>query len=381
MIQRYYSIIFSNIDMLTPTKIHLAYLLQWGYTHADLKTVLREEKIALSDLWEATKKWENPLELSEARMKTLGVKMPKVDEEKIVKYLEEKSIDIISIHDPLYPKRLVSIGHAPAFFYVRGTLREALPLLIGVVGSRKHTPYAKRILEKILPDVILAGVWVVSGGALGVDTMGHDIALAHAGYTIAVFGTGIDRCYPAENRALFEAILEHGWALISHFPLGTAPDQYNFPVRNEIVAWLASWVIIPEAGLSSGTIITAQLALEHGRDVFAVPWDIDRTTSEGTNMLIASGQAKCVRCSADILEEYFDVAAMAAGMTPVVKVPPLFTDDRERLLYEAIDKWVDRVDALASEVDMEMTDLLIALSMLEISGHVRMDEMGRYQIQ
>jgi DNA processing protein len=108
-------------------------------------------------------------------------------------------------------------------------------------------------------------------------------------------------------------------------------------MRNELVAALSSGILIPEAGLSSGTLITAQLALEHGREVFAVPGDIDRSTSEGTNMLISSGQAKCVRCSGDILEEYFDLAAVASGMTPIVKTPPTLSCDEERVIYTAIE--------------------------------------------
>jgi DNA processing protein len=152
-------------------------------------------------------------------------------------------------------------------------------------------------------------------------------------------------------------------------------------VRNEIVAALSSGILIPEAGLSSGTLITAQLALEHGRDVFAVPGDIDRSTSEGTNMLITSGQAKCVRCSSDILEEYFDVEAMGSGMTPIIHTTPTFANDTEKKVYEAIESGSITVDTLLRSTDLDMTDLLIAIAMLEIAGNIEMDEMGRYQIQ
>jgi DNA processing protein len=366
--------------MLDNTHLILAYLLQSGYTHLDIKWILSKEDISPETIWEETKKWENPLELSEDRMSRIREKLRKVDEWKIEKYIEEKNIDIISMADWRYPERLRSIWHAPAFLYVRGDLRTGIPLL-GVVGSRKHSPYAERILAKILPDIILSGVWIVSGGATWVDTMAHDITIRNNWYTIAVFATGIDRCYPASNKKLYESILTSGWALVSHFPLETWPELYNFPIRNEIVAALSSGILIPEAGLSSGTLITAQLALEHGRDVFAVPWDIDRATSEGTNMLISSGQAKCVRCSGDILEEYFDTQSIGSGMTPIVKITPIFTDERERIVYEAIERWISQVDDLGIETKLDTSDLLITLSMLEISGHVRMDEMGKYQSQ
>jgi DNA processing protein len=366
--------------MSDSTHLTLAYLLQSWYTHLDIKGILSNTTLSPEKVWEDTKKGENTLELSDDRIGRIREKMEKVDEEKIQKYLTEKNIEIISINDALYPERLKSIWHAPAFLYVRGHLRTDMPLL-GVVGSRKHTPYAERILQKILPDIVLAGVWVISGGATGVDTMGHDITIENSGYTIAVFGTGIDRCYPANNKKLFESILASGWALISHFPLGIGPELYNFPIRNEIVAALSHGILIPEAWLSSGTLITAQLALEHGRDVFAVPGDIDRATSEGSNMLIASGQAKCVRCSADILEEYFDVSGMWAGMTPVIRVPPILANDAEKLVYASIEQWSHTVDTLLADTSMDMTDLLMTIAMLEIGGHVTMDEMGRYQSQ
>ena len=368
--------------MLDANLLYLAYLLQTGYTHLDLKNIFPTNDISYAEkLWQDTLRGAVDHSVTPTRQERIYVKAKWVEVDKIRIFLEEKNVQIITFHDSLYPARLRTIGHAPAFLYVRGTLRETLPPLIGVVGSRKHTPYAKRILEKILPDIIQAGVWTISGGALGVDTMWHDITLTHGGYTIAVFGTGIDRCYPAENKRLFESILEKWWALISHFPFGTAPDPYNFPIRNEIVAGISNGVLIPEAGLSSGTIITAQLALEHGRDVFVVPWDIDRATSEGSNMLIASGQGKCVRCAEDILEEYFDVEGMREGMTPVVKIPPVFVSNIEKIVYEAIESWSSRVDDIARSADLPMTDTLMTLTMLEIGGYISLDEMGRYQIQ
>lgn len=367
--------------MLDRSLIPLVYLHSAWCSHADMKKLfLSESPISYTGAWVWIKNRTLKLDTTEERNKKIQEKSQEIEEEKIVKLLDEKNIEIITWEDKRYPERLKTIGHAPYFLYVRWDLRESLPPLIGVVGSRKHTPYAKRILEKILPDIILSGVWIISGGATGVDAMWHDITLAQGGYTIAVFGTGIDRCYPAGNKSLFENILAKGWVLISHFPIGTWPELYNFPIRNEIVAALASGILIPEAGLSSGTLITAQLALEHGRDVFAVPGDIDRATSEGSNMLISSGQAKCVRCSGDILEEYFDLTSLGAGMTPIVKVAPIFTHEKEKIVYESVERGMSSVDDIARETDLGMSDLLITLSMLEILGHISIDEMGKYRV-
>ncbi len=361
-------------------KYILAYLLQGGYTHHDIKNILFDEWLSIEQVWSDSKNGKNPLELSDDRISRIREKISKVDEESIRNLLDSKNIEIIDWQNPHYPESLKQIGHAPAFFYLRGALRESLPPLLGVVWSRKHTPYATRILEKILPDIIHHGVWVVSGGAAWVDTLGHRLTVDYGGYTIAVFGTGIDRCYPAQNKKLFEDIIASGWALISHFPLGTGPELYNFPIRNEIVAGLSHGILIPEAGLSSGTLITAQLALEHGREVFAVPGDIDRSTSEGTNMLISTGQGKCVRNSGDVLEEYFDVKSLEAGMTPVVRVAPILDSDEKRSIYSAIESGSHTVDTLLNSTGYDMTTLLTDIAMLEIDGHIRMDEMGRYQI-
>ena len=365
--------------MLDSRNLHIAFLLQAGYTHLELKKILLTGNISPEILWKKMQDNTISLDISDDRKARIQEKYKKVDPEKIQKYVEEKNIDIIAITDPEYPESLKAIWHAPAFLYVRGTLRSDIPL-IGVVGSRKHTPYAERILKKILPDIIGANVWIISGGATWVDTMAHEITLADSGYTVAVFGTGIDRCYPAGNKKLFESIIESWGALISHFPLGTGPELYNFPMRNEIVAALSRGIIIPEAGLSSGTLITAQLALEHGRDVFAVPGDIDRTTSEGTNMLISTWQAKIVRCAGDILEEYFDLTSLGNGMTPIVKSPPIFSNDTEKSIYEAIEWSNTSIDILLTKTWLEMTELLTNIAMLEIAGHITLDEMGRYQI-
>lgn len=317
--------------------------------------------------------------MSEERKKKIIEKSRKVEEEKIRIYLEAKNIWIIHWFHEEYPEKLRNIGHAPFLLYVRWKLRSDLPL-IGVVWSRKNTPYAKKILDKIIPDIIHTGVWVISGWASWVDTIAHDLTLENNGYTMAIFGTGIDRCYPASNKTLFEKIIANNGALISHFPLGTGPELYNFPIRNEIVAALSNGILIPEAALSSGTLITAQLALEHGRDVFATPGDIDRITSEGTNMLIASGQAKCVRCAEDILEEYFDVTGISSGMTPIIKTSPTFSNEEEKNIYEAIENKIQQVDDIIKHTGLSMTDVLMNLTMLEISGNIKLDEMGRYNI-
>ncbi len=367
--------------MFDNSLLHLVLLHSSGFTHNDLKKYFpTREVFDPREIWEKVIENSFLWDIPEDRMEKIRERAMKLDIEAIEKTLTSRNIQIIHWFDMLYPERLKTIQHAPFFLYVRGILRSDIPL-IGIVWSRKSSGYAEKILNKIIPDTVETGVGIVSGGATGVDSIAHHITLEHSGYTIAVFGTGIDRCYPAGNKSLFEKVLTSGGALISHFPLGTWPEVYNFPIRNEIVAALSNGILIPEAALSSGTLITAQLALEHGRDVFAVPGDIDRVTSEGSNMLIATGQAKCVRCSGDILEEYFDIASIGTGMTPIVKAPPTFSNETEKTVYEAIESWSRTVDELLRKTGLTMTDLLTTIAMLEINWYITLDEMGRYQVQ
>ncbi|GAB0174818.1 MAG: DNA-processing protein DprA [Candidatus Altimarinota bacterium] len=357
-----------------------AFLLQVGYTHKELKDLLINNNTSLSayELWKNTKDGIFP-SLNVGRIEKIEEKIKKISEADIEELLKNLSVEIITQKDSRYPKNLCSIHHAPAFFYMRGKIA-AQKRYIGVVGSRKHTHYAKETLIKILPQIIQSGIGIVSGGATGVDTLGHEICIDEGGDTLVVLGTGIDICYPSRNRELFEKVVSSGSAIISHFPLGIGPEPYNFPIRNELVAAISIGIIIPEAGLSSGTLITAQLALEHGRDVFAIPGDIFRTTSEGTNMLIASGQAKCVRCSGDILEEYFEVKNIGSGMSPIVKAPPVFSNDIEKQIYEAIMNGFTSIDELLGETGLDTILLLSHTSLLEVQGHIKLDEMGRYRV-
>ncbi len=365
----------SDNDLLS-----LVYLHSSWFTQNELKKIfLWTSTFDSTSIWKELTKWIIRGEISEERKKKIIQKSQAVDCKKIETYLEIKNINIIHWFHPQYPEKLKTIGHAPFFLYVRWELRGGMPL-IWVVWSRKNTTYAKRVLDKILPDMIHVGVWIISWWANWVDSISHELTIKNNWYTIVVFWTGIDRCYPASNKTLFEEILSSNGALVSHFPLWTWPELYNFPIRNEIVAALSDGILIPEAALSSGTLITAQLALEHGRDVFAIPGDIDRATSEGTNMLLATWQAKCVRCSEDILEEYFDISGIRSGMTPIIKIPPQFSDENEKSIYESIENWLQTVDEIVKQTGMDMSDILIGLAMLEINGYIKLSEMWRYTI-
>jgi len=195
--------------------------------------------------------------------------------ERVERTIRDLNIHIVHIDDTDYPSLLKVLPDAPTILYYRGQLPPN-DALISVVGSRKHSQYAVSSLEKIMPDLIRAGYGIISGGAYGIDSVAHEIALKNNGYTAAVFGAGIDVSYPPSNTSLFDQIIANGGAIISQFPLGTPAEPFNFPIRNAVVAGMSRGTLIAEAGEDSGTLITARLAVEANHDVFVIPADITR---------------------------------------------------------------------------------------------------------
>ena len=355
----------------------LAFLHSAGFTHKDLKKIFEtHENYEEIYKWFITgKKKELPWMTDERKNKILG-KLVHINTEGIRKVIEEKKIQLITIDSWEYPEKLRTIKQSPYFLYVRWTLREERKML-GIVGSRKNTQYGKKILEKIIPELISAGCGIVSGGAYGIDAISHDITLQYDGYTISVFGCSVDIYYPVQNSKLFDTILEKWWALVSIFPIWTEAEPYMFPIRNEVVAALSDGIIIPEAWSKSGTLITAGLALEHGRDVFAVPWDIFRETSEWCNQLIARGEAKCTRSASDILEEYFPNISMTPTSLFSEKI---WESEKEKIIYTTISEWNNTPDSIWENTEYDIWEIIMTLSLLEMNGHIRLGNGGRYEI-
>lgn len=228
--------------------------------------------------------------------------------EREVAQAEEMGITIVTCDSPLYPARLLDIYDYPPFLYLRGTL---LPDEIGVavVGSRLASTYGRYVTEKLSRELALQGVTVVSGLARGIDAAAHRGALAGKGRTIAVLGCGLDLIYPPENEPLASTIVATGGAVVTEFPLGTPPNGPNFPARNRIISGLSLGVLVVEAGEKSGSLITARIAADQGRSVFAVPGAIESAGSRGTHHLIKQG-AKLIENVADILDEVLPQAGL-----------------------------------------------------------------------
>ena len=213
-------------------------------------------------------------------------------------------IEEISIESKEYPVQLRYIHNPPAKLYVLGNKKILKENGIAIVGTRNATEYGKKVAKKISKELSQNGINIISGLALGIDTYAHmgNILANSKGKTIAVLGSGIDEMYPKQNIELAKKIIKSGGCIISEYSIGTKPEKMNFPQRNRIISGLAKGVLVVEAGEKSGSLITADFALEQGREIFAIPGEIFSTTSVGTNDLIKQG-AKLVTNSAEILEE------------------------------------------------------------------------------
>lgn len=222
--------------------------------------------------------------------------------EKIYEIMVKNDIKMIRINDASYPSSLKQIFDPPIALYYLGKLRES-SFSIAIVGSRRVTHYGRLAAKKLSYELALRGVQIVSGLATGIDSIAHEGCLDAGGRTVAVLGCGADNIYPQENVKLFESIINSEGLILSEYPPGTPPLQHHFPARNRIISGMCSGVLVIEAAKKSGSLITAGYALEQGREVFAVPGNIDCTYSAGTNQLIKDG-AKMVVCAQDVLEEF-----------------------------------------------------------------------------
>jgi DNA processing protein len=279
--------------------------------------------------------------------------------------LEQQAIQVVTLEDDHYPRLLREIATAPPMLYVRGTLEPVDDWAIAVVGTRSPTTYGKEVARQIVGDLARSGVTIISGLAVGIDTVAHTAALEAGGRTLAVLGCGLDTIYPERNRPLAGQLIEQG-ALISDYPLGTRPLAANFPPRNRIISGLALGVLVVEAGEKSGALITVEFALEQGRDVFAVPGSIFNRTSKGTHQLIRQGAA-LVSGAADILEE-LNLRAVQTQQEVAAALPD---DPTEAALLEQLSGEPQHIDTLVRAAQLSVEVVSATLTMLELKGLAR----------
>jgi DNA processing protein len=288
---------------------------------------------------------------------------------------EKKGIRVVGYNDSLYPAPLKEIEGAPIVLYMKGEYVPDDRFGIAVVGSRKYTAYGESVTQRIAGELSAAGFTIISGMARGVDTLSHKSALASGGRTIAVMGSGPDVCYPSENRGLMESIARSG-CVISEFPPGTAPNRENFPRRNRLISGLALGVLVVEAAPGSGSLITANYALEQNREVFAVPGNITSLNSEGTNRLIRQG-AKLVLGADDIIGE---LAPVLKGFITVKREESIELSEEEKSLCRVLSREPRHIDTVSREAALPAHKTLEVMLSLELKGVVRQSGGKRFYL-
>ena len=288
-----------------------------------------------------------------------------------LKKLENSGIGVLFLKSKNYPVELKNIAHPPIFIYYKGNIDLLKGRKIAVVGTRKATTYGKITCEKFVRELVENSITTVSGLALGIDGVCHKITLDNNGKTIAVVGSGLVMIYPSRNEKLWKRIERNG-LLLSEFPLGTEPFNYNFPLRNRIIVGLSRGVLVVESQKKGGSLITAELALEEGRDVFAVPGDIFSPCSEGTNMLIKNSQAKLVSDVNDILSEY----GWESDKLDITK--KLNLTEHEIKIYNVLDR-EKNLDEIILESSMKAGEILSILMELEVKKIICSVPGGKYR--
>lgn len=282
---------------------------------------------------------------------------------------------VVVLGDADYPQSLLAIADPPSLLYVRGRAELLATPSLAIVGSRNATPAGAQTARQFAAALAEAGLAIVSGLALGIDGAAHRGALDAGGDTIAVIGTGIDRIYPAQHETLAREIAARG-AIVSEFPLASPPLPGNFPRRNRLIAGLARGVLVVEAALGSGSLITARLAAEQGREVFAIPGSIHSPQARGCHQLLRDG-AKLVETATDVIEE-LRWSAIARPAPAAAASPPAHSADAQRVLA-ALGHDPCAIDELAHRSGLTAAELSVILLRLELDGELASLPGGRYQ--
>ena len=291
--------------------------------------------------------------------------------EKQLSRLDKIHGTILTFWDPRYPELLRSIYDPPPYLYVLGEPVDQDRFALAIVGTRSPSEYGKMMAEKFSEEFARLGITVTSGLARGIDTVAHAASLKSSGRTIAVIGSGLDVVYPPENRNLLERIAGQG-AVLSEYEMGARPDAVNFPRRNRIISGLSLGTLVVETGLTGGAMITASMALDQNREVFAVPSNVSAGRNRGCNALIKDGRAKLVESIEDILQE------LSAKLHPLVngssaphRAPPADLTLFEQLVHDHLDDHPCHIDSLAEKSGMPASDVLVHALSLEFKGLVQ----------
>lgn len=266
----------------------------------------------------------------------------------------------------LYPELLGRIHQVPKELYFSGDKKTLEEPLISIVGSRRMTPYGKRVCDLLVPGLVEAGIGIVSGLAFGIDSQAHRVALEHQGRCIAVLGSGLDQIYPRQHQSLADQIIAAGGCILSEYPDTLEPTKYSFPARNRIIAGLSPMTIIIEAGVGSGSLITAQLALDENRGVGVVPGEIDKEQSQGINQLLRQGAIPIT--SIEDLQPYYPDCQLDLQLSRAQKTNTLTGE--AAALYDLISQGKETIEELLLASGQSLTKLQHTLTVLELDGYI-----------
>jgi DNA processing protein len=301
------------------------------------------------------------------------MRLEEFDPEEHERELKKRSIRFLCIEDDDYPAKLREIADPPPFLYSRGDLFILEESCIALVGKREMSLYGQRVVEEFVPPFVQAGFVTVSGLALGIDAAVAEETLRAGGKTVAVLGNGLASVFPASNARLADKIVDGGGLILSEFPLDTKPDKFTFPSRNRIIAGLSLGTVVLEAGEGSGALITADLALDYGREVFAVPGQIFDPNYVGCHQILSRGQAKLVTSAATVLQEL-------GVVTPEAGKKSLFEPEyrEEQVLWKALTTMPQTVDDLVGRTGLAPAAAGSTLTMMELAGVAKNMGDGRW---
>ena len=356
MDERAYWIAFNRVPGIGPARL----------------TALLEQCGSIAAAWKAPIQSLQAAGLDRRSIENLLAARQRLDPQTELERVNRRGYGVCCWDDGDYPNNLRKISLSPPLLYMRGQLEQQDEMAVAVVGTRRVSPYGREVARELGSNLARHGVTVVSGLALGVDTIAHQSALDSGGRTIAVLGSGVDHIYPAQNRRLALQIIEQG-ALISEFALGTRPEASNFPRRNRIISGLSLAVIVVEAGQRSGALITARFAAEQSRDVFAVPGSILSPGSDGCNRLIQDG-ATPVTSINDLLER-LQLANVVAHQEARVTVP---ASPAEELILQHISTEPQHMNEIVRAAPLDTSEVSSLLAMMELKGLVRQVGLMQY---
>ena len=320
----------------------------------------------LRKFWEAPVEQINKLKIDTKTRQNIIDFRHRIEPKVYLETVYERGIKVVSVLDRDYPANLRQISDAPPVLYYKGSLLPKDDLALAIVGARYATVYGRQVTEKLAYELVSNGLTIVSGLARGIDSIAHRTAIDAGGRTIAVLGNGLDLVYPPENKSLSDQITQNG-ALVSEFPLGFPSMPSNFPARNRIISGLSLGVLVTEAAIDSGSLITAGQAAEQGREVFAVPGSITSKMSAGTNNLIKEGVHPTTEV-ADILS-ILDIRRRENKIRVTSHEKP--QDKTQAKILEILDNQTKHVDMIARETGLPVDKISAALSMMELSGLVK----------